>query len=111
MKKYILPIVLGAGAIFYFLKKKKDENTPVNIEQPDETKQATFTTKPKKKKSAKLKDFDINKAITNVSKLKSSKGGQIVQKAIKKKLAKKKSKVTPTNFVTPQQFKKPVPFI
>jgi hypothetical protein len=110
MKKYILPIVLGAGAIFYFLIKNKDKNTPVNIEQQDETKAATFTTKPKKKAPDK-KTLDVNKAINNLSKLKSSKGGQIVQKVVKKKLAKKKSKITPTNFVTPSQLKKPVPFV
>jgi hypothetical protein len=113
MKKNLLPILLaGAGAvIFFIMKKKKDVNV---IEQLDETKEATFTTKPKKKAAAiksKLKSFDINKAITNVSKLKNSKGAQIVKKAIKKKSAKKKSKVTPTNFVKPSQLKKPVPFI
>lgn len=109
MKKNLIPILLaGAGAVIFFIMRKKKDVSP--IEEIDETKEATFTTKPKKKTSSK-KGLDVNKAINNLSKLKSSKAGQIVQKAVKKKLAKKKSKVTPTNFITPQQVKKPVPFI
>ena len=109
MKKNLIPILLaGAGAVIFFIMRKKKDVSP--IEEIDETKEATFTTKPKKKAPAK-KGLDVNKAINNLSKLKNSKGGQIVQKAVKKKLAKKKSKVTPTNFIKPQQVKKPVPFI
>jgi len=111
MKKNLIPILLaGAGAVIFFIMRKKKEVSPV--EEIDETKEATFTTKPKKKEPAK-KSFDINKAITNVSKLKNSKGGQIVQKAVKKKLAQKKSKnkTLPNTFVKPSQLKKPVPFI
>ena len=39
MKKNLIPILLaGAGAvIFFIMRKKKDENTPVNVEQLDET--------------------------------------------------------------------------
>ena len=104
MKKNLLPILLaGAGAVIFFIMRKKKEVSP--IEELDETKEATFTTKPKKK-SSKLKSFDINKAITNVSKLKNSKGAQIVKKAVKKKLAQKKSKSKTQPFIAPLQPKK-----
>lgn len=105
MKKYILPIVLGAGAIFYFLRKKKDVSP---IQEIDETKEAVLITTPKKKAPAK-KSFDVNKAINNLSKLKSSKGGQIVQKAIKKKLAQKKAKKPSNTFKAPLQPKPKAP--
>ena len=109
MKKNLIPILLaGAGAvIFFIMRKKKDVSS---IEEIDETKEATFTTKPKKKAPAK-KGLDVNKAINNLSKLKSSKAGQVVQKAIKKKLAKKKSSNSANTFIKPTQLKKPVPFI
>jgi len=104
MKKNLLPILLaGAGAVIFFIMRKKKEVSP--IEELDETKEAQLTTKPKKKLSSK-KGFDINKAITNVSKLKNSKGAQIVKKVVKKKLAKKKSKSKPQPFIAPLQPKK-----
>jgi hypothetical protein len=108
MKKNLLPILLaGAGAVIFFIMRKKKEVSP--IEELDETKEAQLTTKPKKKASAiksKLKSFDINKAITNVSKLKNSKGAQIVKKVVKNKLAKKKSKSKTQPFIAPLQPKK-----
>jgi hypothetical protein len=111
MKKNLLPILLaGAGAVIFFIMKKKKEVSP--IEELDETQEATFTTKPKKKPSSiksKLKSFDINKAITNVSKLKNSKGAQIVKKAIKKKSVKKKGKKSTNTFVAPLQPKAKTP--
>ena len=104
MKKNLLPILLaGAGAVIFFIMRKKKEVSP--IEELDETKEATFSSKPKKKSPSK-KSFDINKAITNVSKLKNSKGAQIVKKAVKKKLAQKKSKSKTQPFIAPLQPKK-----
>lgn len=110
MKKNLIPILLvGAGAVIFFIMKKKKDVSP--IEEIDETKEATFTTKPKKKATAG-KSLDVNKAINNLSKLKNSKGGQIVQKAIKKKLAEKKAKKSSNTFVAPLQpkAKEPIKF-
>ena len=107
MKKNLIPILLaGAGAVIFFIMRKKKDVSPV--EQFDETKEATFTTKPKKKAPAK-KSLDVNKAINNLSKLKNSKGGQIVQKAVKKKLAQKKSKKSSNTFVAPLKPKAKAP--
>ena len=112
MKKNLLPILLaGAGAvIFFIMKKKKQEDTPTKLDQFSETDEAQFTTKPKKSLKSKVKSFDINKAITNVSKLKNSKGAQIIKKAVKKKLAKKKGTKPKNTFIAPLQPKKPEPF-
>jgi len=108
MKKNLIPIILaGAGAVILFIMTKKKKTSA--IEEFDETQETTFTTKPKKKPSSiksKLKDFDINKAITNVSKLKNSKGAQIIKKAIKKKSAKKKGTKSTQPFISPLQPKK-----
>jgi hypothetical protein len=97
MNKYILPLLIGAGAIFYFSRKNKEDNKTETINKFDETKEAVLTTKPKKsipKKSSvasKLKSFDVNKAISNVSKLKNSKSFAVAKKIVQKKLSKKKS--------------------
>jgi hypothetical protein len=108
MKKNLIPIILaGAGAVIFFMMTKKKKTSA--IEEFDETKEATFSTTPKQKSSAiksKLKSFYINKAISNVSKLKNSKAGQIVKKVVKKKLAKKKSKSKTQPFIAPLQPKK-----
>jgi hypothetical protein len=86
MNKYILPILLGAGAIFYFSKKNKENDMPDRTNKFNEIKEPPLKSIPKKGKlSSKLKDFDINKAITNVSKLKNSKAFSIVKKAVAKK--------------------------
>ena len=107
MKKNLIPIILaGAGAVIFFIMRKNKKTSP--IEEFDETKEAVLITTPKKSipKKSKLKSFDINKAISNVSKLKSSKAGQIVKKVVKKKSAQKKSKSKTQPFIAPLQPKK-----
>jgi hypothetical protein len=103
MKKNLLPILLaGAGAvIFFIMKKNKKEDNVTKLDQFSETDEAQFTTKPKKVKS--IKSLDVNKAINNLSKLKNSKGAQIVKKAVKKKLAKKKGTKSTSTFISPLQ--------
>lgn len=96
MNKYILPILIGAGAIFYFSRKNKEDNMPSRTDKFNEVKEPTsYQSIPKKSNiKSKLKDFDINKAITNVSKLKNSKGIAVAKKLIQNKLAQKKAKKT-----------------
>jgi hypothetical protein len=95
MNKYILPLLIGAGAIFYFSRKNKEDNKKETINKFDETKEAVLITTPKKSIprkssiSSKLKSFDVNKAISNVSKLKNSKGFAVAKKIAQKKFKKK----------------------
>jgi hypothetical protein len=91
MNKYILPLLIGAGAIFYFSKKNKENNMPDRTDKFNEVKEPTQTTLQNARKNikSKLKDFDINKAITNVSKLKNSKAFAVVKKAVAKRKNKK----------------------
>ena len=94
MNKYILPLLIGAGAIFYFSRKNKEEQMPDRTDKFNEVNEPvqTIQSTPKKRGLAsKLKSFDINNAISKVSKLKNSKGFAVAKKIVKKKLAKKKS--------------------